>query len=172
MSINKEKIKGVEKMNQRRLCRWLRFVMMGIGICGLGVYLGIIPSYGRDMAEANPEYANCFWPWLLFLWGTALPCFGSLICGWKIAGEIGKDNSFSRKNAGLMEKIAYLAAIDTVYFFIGNVIFTLMGKNHPGILILAIIITFGGFAVTIAAAGLSHLILNAAELKEESDLTI
>ena len=129
-------------MSQKSLSRWLRFIVMGIGACGALVYLLFIPVYGGSLANENPEFMDCFWPWLLFLWGSALPCYGALACGWEIAGEVGRDNSFSRKNAKSMKIVAYLAAIDTLYFFVGNVIFMFLGMNHPGIFIPSLIIVF------------------------------
>ena len=72
----------------------------------------------------------------------------------------------------LLQRIAWLAAGDTAFFFLGNVVFTLLSMNHPGILLLSLLICFAGVAVTVAAACLSHLVRKAADLQEQSDLTI
>lgn len=157
-------------MNQKSLCRWLRSAIIGIGVCGALVYFWLLPMEGESMAVE--EFAGYYWPWLSFLWGTAIPCYATLIFGWIIAGEIGKNNAFSRKNAKLMKYIAYMAAGDIIYFFIGNVVLAFLGMSHPGVVIMSLIIIFVGLAITIAAAALSHLIFNAAELREENELTI
>ena len=47
-----------------------------------------------------------------------------------------------------------------------------MNMNHPGIVLLAMVVVFAGIAVTVAAASLSHLVSRAADLQEQSDLTI
>ena len=44
--------------------------------------------------------------------------------------------------------------------------------NHPGIVLISLIVVFFGSAVAVAAAVLSHLVLKAALLQEQSDLTI
>lgn len=44
--------------------------------------------------------------------------------------------------------------------------------NHPSIVLLSFFIEFFGVAVSVSAAALSHLVMKAAVLQEESDLTI
>ena len=50
-------------------------------------------------------------------------------------------------------------------------VFAITGGN-PGVLLLAMTAIFGGLAIALAAFLLSHLVLKAAELKDEHDLTI
>ena len=56
--------------------------------------------------------------------------------------------------------------------FLGNLILTFLNMNHPGILLISLMVIFLGISVSIAAAALSHLVLKAAVLQEQSDLTI
>ena len=109
---------------------------------------------------------------MIFLWITAIPCYAILVLGWKIAVNIGENRSFSSANAGLLQGIAWLVAGDILFFFLGNVVFFFLGMNHPGILLVSLLICFGGFSVTVAAACLSHLVHKAALMQEENDLTI
>ena len=44
--------------------------------------------------------------------------------------------------------------------------------NHPGIILYSLIVVFAGVAISVAAATLSHLVLKAAKLQEENDLTV
>ena len=44
--------------------------------------------------------------------------------------------------------------------------------NHPGVLLLSFAVDFAGVAASVFFAALSHLILKAAKMKEENDLTI
>ena len=159
-------------MNNRKLSAWLKGVIIGIGICGLIVYFVILPSVAASMRASYPEFSTRHWPWLIFLWGTALPCFAALIMGWMIAVSIGKDHSFSEKNARLLQRIAWLAAGDTAYFFLGNTVLLFLSMSHPGILLLSLLVCFAGVAVTVAAVCLSHLVYKAADLQNQSDLTI
>ncbi len=86
-------------MEQKALSKWLKLVLLGVGLCGLAVYLGIIPAYGLSLRSLYPEFSNRFWPWLIFIWVSGLPCYAALALGWRIAGNIGRDRSFSMDNA-------------------------------------------------------------------------
>ena len=159
-------------MKQKSLARWLKAAIVGVGLCLAVVYLLVIPDFGKSIAAANPEFAFCYWPWLIFLWCTALPCIAALILGWTVAGRIGKDRSFCMENARALRAVAYLAAGDAAFFFLGNVVFLLLNMNHPGIVLLSLVPEFAGACIAIAAAALSHLVRKAAELQEQSDYTI
>ncbi len=159
-------------MNQQKLSAWLKGVLIGVGLCGLVVCFAILPALGDSLIEGSPEFASWRWPWLIFLWVTALPCYAALAAGWRIAASIGRDRSFSEDNARLLQRVAWLAAGDTAFFFLGNVVFMLLSMNHPGVLLASLLICFGGVAVAVAAACLSHLVRKAADLQEQSDLTI
>ena len=159
-------------MNQKKLSAWLKGIVIGIGICGLIVYFIILPTIGDSLRQSYPEFAAWHWPWMIFLWVTAVPCYAALLMGWKIAANIGLDRSFSQENARLLQIIAGLAAGDTAYFFAGNIVMFFMNMNHPGIFLLSLLICFAGISVTVAAVCLSHLVYKAADLQEQSDLTI
>lgn len=159
-------------MNQKKLSGWLKVVVIGSALCGLVVYCVILPLLGRDAVQAYPEFSHFFWPWLIFLWGTALPCSAALVCVWQMAGEIGRDKSFCLENARRLRLVAHLAAGDAGYFFIGNVAFLLLNMNHPGVFLLSLFFVFAGIAISVAAAALSHLVYKGAQLREENELTI
>ena len=159
-------------MKQKALSGWLKAAVIGLGIVGLFVYAFIIPSYGGSLRAQYPEFANCYWPWVIFLWGSGVPCYAALVFGWKIFGNIGRDRSFCAENAKYMQAISLLAAGDTVYFFLGNVILLLLNMSHPGVTLFSMAVVAIGTAVFIAAAALSHLIRKAAVLQEQSDLTV
>ena len=159
-------------MEQLTLSKWLKGIIIGIGICGLVILFLVIPSYGQSLAVENPEYAYCYWPWMIFLCVAGIPCYVVLVFAWKVASNIGKDRSFSHENARLFQWISYVAAIDSVYFFAGNIVLLLLNMSHPGVTLLSFIIVFVGVAVTVASAALSHLVKKAAALQEQSDWTI
>lgn len=159
-------------MNQKKLSWWLQVIIMCVGLIGAGFYFLIFPFYGRSLVDAYPEFMYAFWPWLIFLWLTGIPCYIVLIYGWKIAASIGKDKSFSLENADRLTKISYLAAGDTVFFVVGNIVFCVLNLNPIWILLMSMLIAFVGIAIAIIAAALSHLVMKAADLQEQSDLTI
>ncbi|MFQ9395756.1 MAG: DUF2975 domain-containing protein [Lachnospiraceae bacterium] len=116
---------------------------MAAGIC-LGSFSG----------DQRPALFRCF-------------VFGLENCGKYRAGPF-----FFHGKCELPEKIAYCAAGDTVYFFIGNIALWLCGMSHPDVVLASLVIDFVGIAVSVASAGLSHLVEKAAKLQEESELTI
>ncbi len=159
-------------MEQKALSKWLKIIIIGVGICGLVGYFLVIPRFGQSLARQYPEFSGRYLPWLIFIWLTAIPCYIALFFGWKIAANIGTDRSFSVENANLLKWISWLAAGDSIYFFAGNVTLLLLGMSHPGVVLASLLVVFAGVAITVAAAALSHLVRKAAALQEESDLTI
>lgn len=159
-------------MSQKGLANSLKAAIFGVGICGLTIYFYFLPSWGKTIVHYAPEYKQCYSAWILFFWITAIPCYLVLLCCWKIASEIGRDNSFSAVNARLLKYIAELSAFDSVLLFVGNLVFYFLGMNHRGLMLLSVIVVFVGMAVTVAASALSYLVYKAALLKEENELTI
>lgn len=159
-------------MNQRTLGIWLKSILIGVGICGLIVFLCVVPIIGRNIALLNPEYEYCFWPWTIFIWLCALPCYLSLFWAWKISSQISRDNSFSQINAEYCKKIMIAALVDSGLFFLGNVVLLLLNMSHPGVTIFSTIISFVGIAIAVASAVLSHLISKAAIIRSENEATV
>ena len=159
-------------MKQQSLAKWLKIILIGVGLCGLVVLFLIIPDYGISLVYAYPEFSDRYWPWQVFLWICGIPCYIALVFGWKIAANIGRDRSFSYDNAKYLKWIAWLAAGDGIFFFIGSAVLLFLNMSHPGVFLLSLIVVFVAFAITVAAAALSHLVQKAAVLQEQSDLTI
>ncbi|MGN0350790.1 MAG: DUF2975 domain-containing protein [Roseburia sp.] len=159
-------------MSQKSLSKWLKAIIGGMAVCGAVIYFYMIPIWGRDLTKANPEFASWYLPWLIAILISGIPCYLVLYFGWKISTEIGRDNSFSMENAEHLKKISILAAIDSLYFFVVNVVFMIVGINHLGVFLISMLAIFAGVVVTVAAAALSHLVRKAAEIQEENEFTI
>ena len=159
-------------MKKKSLSNWLKAIIIGMGFIGLVFYGLVVPALGNDLVSHYPEYNDAYYLWVVFLWLTAIPCYIVLYLAWKISANIGKDNSFSKENAVCMKYISMLAAGDSIFFFIGNIVYLVIGFNHPSVVLASLVIVFIGVSIAVAAAVLSHLILKAAQLKEENDLTI
>ena len=156
----------------KKLSVTLKLSIGGMALCGLVLYFGAIPIFALSMRTSYPEFANRFWPWLAFLWGSALPCYGVLFYGWRVAGEIGRGNAFSGENAASLRAVARLAVLDTVYFALGKIILFLLSMSHPGIALGLMAVCVVGVIFAAVADTLSKLIAEAARLREEQDLTI
>ena len=159
-------------MKQDALARWLKFIIIGVGLCGLITYTVIMPRFGAYLVRHDTMLERNVMPWLILIWISAIPCYIVLFLGWRVADNIGADRSFSHDNAKYLKWISWLAAGDAAYFFLGNIVLWFSGMNHPGIVLYSLIVVFAGIAISVAAAALSHLVLKAAVLQEESDLTV
>lgn len=159
-------------MKQRTLSILLKVIIVFALLFGIAICFFLLPEIARETVEPYPELKNEYYAWLAFIWAASLPCFIALIPSWKIAGSICKDMVFTSKNARRLRSIYKLAAADTVFFFVGNLIMLLLDFSHPGILLFSLIIVFAGFAITIITAALAHLIDKGTIIREENDLTI
>ena len=54
-------------MKQKTLSSWLKAILVITGICGLVVYLWIIPEIADALLQRAPELEAAFLPWLIFL---------------------------------------------------------------------------------------------------------
>ena len=159
-------------MEQKTLSKWLKCILIGVGICGLIMYATVIPVFGLDLRTMYPEFSDRFWPWLIFIWVSGIPCFSVLVLAWKIAGNIGRDQSFTEQNARLLKWISGLSAGDAGFIFAGNILLFLLNMSHPSIVLASLVIVFVGVAVAVTSAVLSYLVKKASVLQEESDWTI
>ena len=159
-------------MEQKTLSNWLKAAIVCLALFGLFVYGSVVPSYGQLLAAQNPEYAHCFWPWMTLLILTAIPCYTSLVFGWQIASDIGRDKSFTDVNARRMKWISNLAFGDVVLFFLGNAILLFLNMSHPSVFLISLLPDMLGIAIAVCAAGLSHLIYKSARMQQDADLTI
>ena len=150
----------------------LKGIIIGFAICGAIVAALILPNLGDIFRVRYPEFSHWFYPWLIFLWITIIPCYLVLVSAWKVAKNIGANHTFSYENGICFKRISFYALVDSIFFFAGNIIFWLIGINHPGIVIISLLIVFVGLSIALASKALSQLVDNAAKLQEENDLTI
>lgn len=141
-------------MTQRELSIWLRVIVALTAICCL--YLAVTAWLLAPVEDA------------IFLTFSAVPVFASLFLAWKIFADIGRDKSFTEKNAMRLRLISRLALLDTFAYVVRAVVLGILGINDFS----SLIIIFLGIAMTVITAALSHLTRKAAALKSENDLTI
>lgn len=159
-------------MTQKSLSNMLKALIIAVAFCGVLVYFMALPVIGVDMAETYPEYKHCLPIYLSLFWLSAVTCYAVLVFSWLIAARISKGLSFCVENAKYLKIISVLAEVDTAFFFVGNLALLLFNMSHPSIFAFALLVCFIGVALTIVFGALSHLVLKAAALQEQSDLTI
>ncbi len=155
-------------MSQRSLSIRLKLIIFGIALCGAFFYSVFIPLVSVIFSTEKVFPIT----WIVFFLISAIPCYLTLWFAYKIAHNIGIDRSFSRENARCLCHISNLAAVDAAYVFVGSSVLFLIDAPELLPLLLAAIIVFVGISVSVAAAALSHLVTKAANLQDESDLTI
>ena len=159
-------------MNKSKLSEIYKIIVAVMAMLGIIIYFYAFPTVGKSIVNAYPEFSQRYLPWLVFIWITGIPCYAVLSYVWKIADSVGKNKAFVKENAVRFKRISQLAFLDSVFLTFGNLVLLFMNMNHPSVLILSLGISFIGIAISVTAYGLSYLTQNAAELQEQSDLTI
>lgn len=159
-------------MKPNVFAKWLKAVIIGTTIIGLACCIYVIPFILNSFASDYPEFSYWVLPWKILIYICSIPCFAAMGICWKISGNVQKNESFTMENANLFKMFSYLALGDSVVFLCGSVVYFFVGMNHPGLLIAELLIVFAGLAVFVCTAALSYLVAQAADLQEDSDLTI
>ena len=155
-------------MDQKKLAIWLKAITVGCALCGLALFGFILPRFLAYVAEEVPDLPHTAWQ--AFMVAVALPCYAVLVCIWRMANEIAKDNSFSLENAKLLKYIALLAGADAVLLLFGNTAFLLTKHSIPTLALVSAIMCFIGMAISVGAACLSHLVHKASINQDDADL--
>ena len=115
---------------------------------------------------------RAYLPCLIFFWVTTIPVYAFIVLVWLIAVEIGRDNSFCRKNADRLRACSLLALLDTVLYLLAAVVLAYFHLLHISLIIGGVVLCAIGSAVSVCCAALSHLTRKAADMQSENDLTI
>lgn len=157
-------------MGRVGLVRTLKGVILFLAAMAALCYLVIFPDYIREMGTENASVAWLVTPGIAAVSLSAIPIIIALVLFWMICTEVGRDNSFCRKNARYLSGIGFCALVDTGYYAVGTVTLEALAGSPVWLLGLGVCVV--GLAIALAAFLLSHLVLKAAELKSENDLTI
>ena len=159
-------------MSSKALCNLVRAAVIATAICGVITCGLILPSIGANFAKANPEFAYCYLPWLIFLLAAAAPCFAVLVLGWKVATAIKREKVFTMQTARWIKAGAILLFCDVGFFFIGNIVLLFLNMSHPAVMLVSLFVDVFGVLLAVIAAVFSRYIAKAAGLQEEADGTI
>ncbi|MCI8439269.1 MAG: DUF2975 domain-containing protein [Oscillospiraceae bacterium] len=157
-------------MKRVGLVRTLKGVVAFLAVMAAVYYAAIFPSRIREIGLEEPELAWLVTPGIIAISLSAVPIAIALVLFWKICTEIGRDNSFCHQNARWLSGIGVCALIDTGYCAIGTVTLEIIAGSP--IWLLGTAVCMVGLAIALAAFLLSHLVLKAADMKDENDLTI
>ena len=150
-------------MGRIGLVRTLKGVIVFMGLMAAFAYIELFPQRITQMG-LDPDVAWLVTPGIIAISVSAIPIAIALAFFWMICTEVGRENS------RWLSGIGFCALIDTGYCAVGTVTIELM-VGSP-IWLLGIGVCTAGLAIALAAFLLSHLVLKAADLKSENDLTI
>lgn len=159
-------------MGRVGLVRTLKGVVIFIALIVTVFYCLIFPQMIREMGQVDASLTWLVEPSIAAVSVSVIPIAVALALFWMICTEVGRDNSFCHKNARLLCGIGVCALVDTGYCAVGTVTLCFLVQLHISILLMGITASVAGTAIALAAFLLSHLVLKAADLKSENDLTI
>lgn len=153
-------------MTEKVLLRGMRFIIILMGICGIAFDIFLVPitcaeTYRGTAAELIQWIYQC---------AVSLPCFWLLILAWRVAKEMERGRVFVAENAIRIQRAAIALTASVAAFLFGKILFFALGWNTE--LLIHLIIAIMGITFTIIMMALSHYIRRAAELQEETDLTV
>lgn len=160
-------------MKRLGLVRTLKGTILFLAAMTAFFYIVVFPQRVLELEEPGRLNADTAWlvtPGLIAFSISAIPIAIALVLFWQICTEIGRDNSFCHKNASRLTGIGFCALIDTGYCAVGTVTLEIL-VGSP-IWVTGLMVCTVGMAIALAAFLLSHLVLKAADMKTENDLTI
>lgn len=160
-------------MKRVGLVRTLKGTILFLAVMVAFFYIVVFPQRILTLEEPGRLNADAAWlvtPGLIAFSVSAIPIAIALVLFWNICTEIGRDNSFCYKNARRLTGIGFCALIDTGYCAVGTVTLEIL-VGSP-IWVTGLMVCTLGLAIALAAFLLSHLVLKAADMKSENDLTI
>ena len=152
--------------------RGMKLAAVAAAALGLLAAFVLLPALASAMLEEYPAYQKWYWPGLVYCWIVLLPGFAGLWEFWKICVEIGRDNSFSQKNARSLFRICLLALTMAALLAVGVAALCLLGMGLPALLIAMLGFAAACALVALLANALAQLVRRAAAIKSENDLTI
>lgn len=142
-------------------------VILGIG--GALLFFFIIPEMGHELINLYPEYGTLYWPYLIWAWVTAVPCYAVLFLFGNICMENNRDNFFCLQNSRRFRLIGRLMLADTGFFFLVSLIFFLFGVLHIGFVFGGLFVIIGGLAVSLLANAAAGWVKEGCALREENE---
>lgn len=160
-------------MKQKEVSTWLKVITIVFAIMIVFFFIFIWPLVGNEVEEISSTNSKFFhYSFMVFGFVIEFACLAVLYFFWIVCTQIGKDNSFSRENASAFVNISKIAFFITVLWFVGFIVLAFYKSTNVAVCIFLIFAIVVSVSISILAATLSHLILKAYEMKNESELTI
>lgn len=161
-------------MKRKMISRALKGFVALFGVAWAGVFYGVLPVLGQEIAEREPEFAWAFVPCLVWELLFSLPGLALTVPAWRIFGTLTeKGKAFSLVNAKRFRLMSTLCWCECSLFVAGTVALGIMGAGHPFLWLICLpgtVLLFG--AAGFACYAMSLLVKESAQMREENELTI
>ena len=167
-------MKGVIFMTRKTMTIGLKSITALLAMLILFFFFVDLPSIGQAIAKQNTEYAWAYWPWLIGAWVFMLPILTAFIPAWQIFDTIReKGKAFCHENAGRFRLMGHCAMAAGIIFLCLMLIMTFQrASSAPLLIVVTPLVLLFFLALSFICRVFSHLVEEAAELKEENELTI
>jgi hypothetical protein len=131
-----------------------------------------VPRFMGHVTYVRPE----LWPWVLpmdaYAGLIAIPVLITIVLLWRVFDTIPRNEAFSPANAIRFQRIALLATADLVLVLALAAFLLISGVIAPFLVISLMAAVYIGVVALIVFNVLAALVRNAAEIKQDNELTI
>jgi len=159
-------------MTQKKLSKYLCFIVYFLALAGMFCLVVMAPKVGMSLAGKYHRFSHLYYPSLIFIWICAVPFYLGLYAAYLIGKDIGLDKSFTTMNSHRLKKIGIYCVLESILIFAIIIGLVAIHVLNPILLMILILLTLTVIALSVICFALSHLVLKAAKLQEENDLTI
>ena len=138
---------------------------------GLVVFSGV-PGYMQHVVHERPDLAGWDYPMRGYGLLLALPVWAVMVLLLQVFDTIPKNAPFCTENAQRFHKVSRLAEIDLGLVLVLGTFLVINGVTPAFIMGSLMLATFAGIVAAVVFHVLAGLVRNAAELKQDSDMTI
>ena len=152
-------------MSKKSLYFLVRVAIVVVALCGVCICGGLYP-FLVSLNGLDGVSDIVMWSQLIFYWIASVPCFIILDIAWRISSSI-KSELFTHKNAKLLKNGAILLFADSIFFFIGNFLFMLMGYNPFAIAFFMLVVI--AMIASLALGVVGYYVTQATTIREENE---
>lgn len=161
-------------MTRKTMTIGLKSITALLAVLILFFFFVVLPSIGQAIARQNPEFAWAYWPCLIGAWVFMLPILTAFLPAWQVFDTIReKGKAFCHENASRFRLIGHCAMAAGIIFLCLIMIMTFRGAGSaPLVIAVTPLVLLFFLALSFVCHVFSHLVHEAAELKDENELTI
>ncbi len=150
----------------------LKIVLAVSAAALLFVVFWCFPAYMRHVVFVRPDLAGWAFPMEAYIGLMSIPVFACIVLLWQVFGTLSGDNAFSMENAKRFTVMKRLAIVDLGLAALLAAFLLICGVTAAFIAMCLTAIFYVGVVSIIVFHVLAGLVRNAAEIKQDHELTI